>query len=189
MTEQRSRLISAAAVVFVMGSAPTVAAVAKAARVSRNTFYEYFDDLEHVRAAGELRAQRRLQAALGVAERRARTPVERWREIIRAWLDWVLEFPAESQLILTVKTGGMSAAGHELEIAFSRALAIARASGLGGASQDATATRVMAAAAAAEVLARSLIAERMSTTDEVPTARERQILERSLVDIAVRLLR
>jgi AcrR family transcriptional regulator len=187
MSDQRARLVAATALVFAREQAPTVAAVAKLARASRNTFYEYFDDLEHARAAGELRARRRLEDALRAAEQRARTPVERWREIVQAWLGWVLESPAESQLLVVGDARGLSAAGRELEAAFTRSLALVRASGLNGGSQDAT--RVTAVAAAAEVLARALVVEQLSKPDADATAAERQRLERALVDVAVRLLR
>ncbi|HTQ02926.1 MAG TPA: hypothetical protein VMI54_03675 [Polyangiaceae bacterium] len=187
MSEQRARLTSATAIAFARNAAPTVATVASVARVSRNTFYEYFDDLEHARGAGEARARRRLEVALREAEQRARTPVERWRELVQAWVAWVLEFPEESRLVLAGRDSGLSVAGGELAGAFTRSLALARAAGLNAATQDAI--RVTAVAAAAEVTARALSVEQMTTEAGAMSAPARERLERALVDIAVRLLR
>ncbi len=187
MSDQRARILKATALVFARTEAPTVAAVAAAARVSRNTFYEYFDDLEHARAGASLRARKRLEVALGDAQRRTRTPVERWRELAQAWFGWVLEFPAESRLVVGAEVRGLSEAGRELQAAFTRSLALMHASGLNTPTPDAV--RVTAAAAAGEVLARGLIVETLTTSDARPAAPERSRLERALVDIAVRLLR
>jgi AcrR family transcriptional regulator len=186
MSQQRTRVLAATALAFAQGGVPSVAAVAKLARVSRNTFYEYFDDVEHARAAAALRARQRLEAALGEAQRRARTPVERWRELTQAWFGWALVFPAEARLVLTGEAQGLSEAGRELEGAFTRSLGFMRASGLNTPTPDAV--RVTAVAAAGEVLARSLIVEAASA-DDASSAGPRQRLERALVDIAVRLLR
>jgi len=146
MSQQRTRVLAATAVVFAQGPARTVAAVAKVARVSRNTFYEYFDDLEHARAGAALRARQRLEVALGEAQRRARTPVERWRELAQAWFEWVLEFPAEARLLVVGEARGLSVAGRELEAALTRSLVLMRVSGLSTPAPDAV--RVTAVAAA-----------------------------------------
>lgn len=166
---------------------PSVAAVVKRARVSRNTFYEYFDDLEHVRAASEQRGRARLVVALQAVEQRARTPVERWRELSRAWLAWLLDFPAEARLATASTPTGLSSAGRELEAALMRSFALIHGSGLDADSDDAL--RVRAAAAAAEVLGRSLIAEQLTESAVGPNAAQRERFERALVDVAVRLLR
>jgi AcrR family transcriptional regulator len=187
MSHQRARVLAGTALVFAGSEAATVAAVAKVARVSRNTFYEYFDDLEHARTAAALRARQRLDAALADAQRRARTPVERWRELAQAWFGWVLESPAESRLIVGGEVRGLSEAGHELQAAFTRSLGLMRASGLNTPTPDPV--RVIAVAAAGEVLARGLIVETLNTADASSSTPQRPMLERALVDIAVRLLR
>lgn len=186
MSEQRSRVVAATAVVFAGERPPTVAAVAKVARVSRNTFYEYFDDIEHARAAAALRAHQRLEATFKGAQL-SRTPVERWRELTRAWFGWVLASPAEARLLTASDVGGLSPAGCELEAAFTRSLSLVRASGLNAPSADAV--RVTAVAAAGEVLARALAAEELAAADVNGHAPELQRRESALVDIAVRLLR
>jgi AcrR family transcriptional regulator len=187
MSQQRGRVLAATAIVFAQTAGPTVAAIAKVARVSRNTFYEYFDDLEHARSGAAQRARHRLDVALGEAQMRARTPVERWRELARAWFGWAVEFPAEARLVLGSDVRGLSEAGRALEGALTRSLGLMRASGLTAPSPDAV--RVTAVSAAGEVLARSLIADAMADADAGQSAPQRQGLERAFVDVAVRLLR
>ena len=84
---QQERVIAALAMLVRAGRELSVASVVEQAGIGRNTFYEYFDDVEHAltainsRARGELTA--RAQAALLVA----RTPLERLRALARAWVD------------------------------------------------------------------------------------------------------
>jgi AcrR family transcriptional regulator len=170
-------------------SEPTIASVVKLAGVSRNTFYEYFDDLPHARTAAEQRAEQRLRARLRTAEEQTRTPVERWRALSHAWMSWVAAAPAEALLCLDRVRPGLSGAGRALEAACSRSLETLRASGIR--AGDPEGARVTALAATGEVLARRFVAEwlRAATPRPARPERERERVERMLADVAVRLLR
>jgi AcrR family transcriptional regulator len=185
LVEQRERLISAAALTFTREEPPTIGALVSLARVSRNTFYEYFDDLEHVRAAAVQRARQRLDQALRGAERSARTPVERWRVLSRAWFEWAALEPAEARLVLETKGSVLSPAGAVLEAALKRSLE--ELSVFGVRPNDASAARVVAAAAAGEAFGRELVSECLADAGAVGSARTR--LEQGFVDVTVRLLR
>jgi len=180
------RLVVATALALARDDAPTVATVVKLAGVSRNTFYEYFDDLEHARAAAERRAEQELERTLRSAEAQTRTPVERWRSLAHAWIEWLSHGPAGARLVLRDASSGLSAAGRLLEAALVRSLATLRASGVAG---EHDVLRVTAVAAAGEAYARRLSASLLTENGPVPAARELERIERSLVDVAVRLLR
>jgi len=192
LAEQRSRLLSATAIALASGDevgAATIASVVRLAGVSRNTFYEYFDDLPHARVAAEHRAEHRLQLRLRTAEEQTRTPVERWRALSHAWMSWVAAAPAEALLCLDRVRTGLSGAGRALEAACTRSVEMLRASGIR--SQDPDGARVTAFAATGEVLARRFIAEslREGVLNATRSERDRERIERVLADVAVRLLR
>jgi AcrR family transcriptional regulator len=189
LVEQRARLLSATANALARNADATIADVVKVAGVSRNTFYEYFDDLAHARVAAEQRAEHRLATVLRGAEEQTRTPVERWRALSHAFMGWVVSAPADALLCLEGVRSGLSNAGRALEAAFSRSLSTVRASGVR--TQDQDGLRAVALAATGEVFARRIIVERWGNPP--PEAgrleRERERLERVLTDAAVRLLR
>lgn len=183
--EQRERLISATALALAKSDAPTIGAIVGIARVSRNTFYEYFDDLEHARAAAIQRGKLRLEQALRRAEQSARTPVERWRAIARGWFEWATAEPPEARLILLASTA-LSEAGAALESALKRSGSELRALGMNAAVPEAS--RFTAVAAAGEAFARELVAGRIA--GEVTGGDNQRLrLERSLVEVTVRVLR
>jgi len=191
LLEQRSRLLSATALAIARGDEAaelTIASVVKLAGVSRNTFYEYFDDLPHARAAAEQRAEQRLVVRLRAAEEQTRTPVERWRALSLAWFRWMGAAPADALLCLERVRPGLSRAGRALEAAFARSLETLRASGIR--AQDPEGARVMALAATGEVMARRLVVEwANAAANPGRLERERERMERTLADVAVRLLR
>jgi AcrR family transcriptional regulator len=156
------------------------------ARVSRNTFYEYFDDLAHVRAAAMQRAKSRLERALRGAEQSARTPVERWRALSRAWFEWAALEPAEARLVLGVTTSALSSAGALLQEALKRSLEELRAFGVR--PSDASSMRILAAVAAAEAFGRELVSNCLGD-DAGAAANARAQLEPAFVDVTVRMLR
>jgi AcrR family transcriptional regulator len=190
LLEQRARLLSATALAIARApdaSEPTIGSVVTLAGVSRNTFYEYFDDLAHARAAAEQRAEHRLVMRLRAAEGQTRTPVERWRALSHAWMAWVTAAPADALLCLDRVRSGLSAAGRTFEAACARSLETLRSSGIR--AQDPGA-RVTAVAAAGEVMARRFVAEWSSAAPNPPGLdAERERMERTLTDVAARLLR
>jgi AcrR family transcriptional regulator len=187
ISEQRWRLLSATALAFAREAAPTIASVVTIAGVSRNTFYEYFDDLGHARAEAAERARRELVRRLRGAEERTRTPVERLRALIRAWLEWATAAPADAALGLQAARDGLAPAARELEAALTRASAMLRASGVQTPEHDAL--RMTVLAAGAEALARRLHAAGARAADGKAPRRDIEGTERTLVEAAVRLLR
>jgi len=185
--EQRSRLLVATAHAVAREAEPTIGSVVKIAGVSRNTFYEYFDDLEHARAAAAQRAEHQLLELLRGAEAATRTPVERWRALSRAWLQWVNAMPVEAALCLERGRQALSTAGRALEAAFARSRATLIASGVRAELEDGL--RLTAVAAAGEALACGTIAAQASEAGGIRLERERERQERALADLAARLLR
>jgi AcrR family transcriptional regulator len=183
--EQRDRLLAAAALVLASTPSPTITAVVNLARVSRNTFYEYFDDLEHARLAAVSRAKQAVAQALSRAEASARTPVERRRALARAWFDWIETGPADASLILRATTRALGEAGAAFEAALSRSIADARSLGLSVVRQHQSA--VVAVAATAEAFGRELAGGRLAS--EANQGVEREVLERTLVEVSLRVLR
>lgn len=185
LLEQRERLISATALALARADAPTLTDIVKLARVSRNTFYEYFDDLGHARAAATQRGKQRAEQALRRAEQSARTPVERWRALARAWFAWVALDPAEARLVL-VASLPLSEAGALLEAAMKRSGAELRALGMNAGALEPS--RFTAVAAVGECFARELVARSIGGEARGDHA-QREHLERSLVEVTVRVLR
>jgi AcrR family transcriptional regulator len=189
LLEQKARLLSATAFAVARSADATIADVVKVAGVSRNTFYEYFDDLAHARLASVQRAEHRLLTLLRVAEEQTRTPVERWRALSHSFMSWVVAAPADALLCLEGVRSELSTAGRALEAAFSRSLTLVRASGIR--TQDQEGLRAVAVAATGEAFARRIIAEQWSNPPPAPRRwdAERDRVERALVDAAGRLLR
>jgi AcrR family transcriptional regulator len=187
LAEQRERLLAAVARAYAREPAPGVTAVVALAGVGRNTFYEYFDDVPHARREAESAVLRRVDAKLRAAEPLARTPVERFRGLARAWLDAVAAEPAEVLLVLTPAGMNLSRGAELLRAAFERARATLLAAGMGGAIDP---IRSLAVAATGEALARSLIAQSLASGEVAAAASvDREVLLRGFVDVAVRLLR
>jgi hypothetical protein len=189
LAEQRERLIAATARAFSLNDAPSVGEVVAVAGTGRNTFYEFFDDVPHARKAAEKGALTLVETALRAAEASTRTPVERFRALARAWFDVALASPAELELVLrSPGAAGLSPAGTLLAAALARGVDTLRASGV--ASPDREPLRTQAAAAAAEVFARSLTRQlRADGEASSGIGPDRARLERVLVDVALRLVR
>jgi AcrR family transcriptional regulator len=176
---QQERVIAAIAALAASGRELSVASVVEHAGIGRNTFYEYFDDVEHALNAVHGRVRRDLAARLDPALRAARTPLERIRALSRAWAESVTMNPALALLALRVESAAHDTVGlsglaryvatileNELE---ARSALPGLADGL----------RVAAVAAVFDVVSRAQLAERGSAAD----------LQRVLSDLAIRLLR
>src|SRR6478609_4100588 len=90
-TAQRERVIAAIAALSAEHRELSVANVVELAGIGRNTFYEFFDDLEHALGATQTRALRDFTARAASALQAARTPLERVRALARAWTESLLE--------------------------------------------------------------------------------------------------
>jgi AcrR family transcriptional regulator len=197
LAEQRERLLAATALALAREASPSVASIVRRAGVGRNSFYEYFDDVRHAIEAAEGAVLRRLEQVIAEAEQTARTPVERWRALARAWLSFADEEPSAMLLVLAVnsrRTRAMSSGASVLEAAFTRSLETLTNAGVS--APPAGPERVRGVAAVGAAFARTLARGRIpSDSDDSPQDRwsgeswDRERLERAFVDIAVRLLR
>lgn len=109
--EQKARLVEWIAQVYLeRGSTATVHDVVQAAGVGRNTFYEYFDGLDHaLDYAAQTHAKQTHEQLLKLLEA-ARTPIAKLRELSRAWFDEFERDPAQGALLLRLPSGSGSAA-------------------------------------------------------------------------------
>src|SRR4051794_31166274 len=78
---QRERVVAAIAALSATDRELSVANVVELAGIGRNTFYEYFDDLEQALLAIEGRALRDFAPRVESALLNARTPLERMRAL------------------------------------------------------------------------------------------------------------
>jgi AcrR family transcriptional regulator len=171
-------LLHAAAEVLARGTL-TVARIIEQAGVGRSTFYEFFDSPAHLLEQLEQRLLRALEAALEQALTQARTPLERIRAIIRAWLFELEAHPIEAAIALRGRPGSqlLSPAGRLLHQVLERASRAARLDGVGGfGATDELST--LAAAAAIELLSRRHVG-----------GEPLRDAQRTLTDIMTRLLR
>jgi AcrR family transcriptional regulator len=97
---QRERVITALAALGVTQKELSIANVVELAGIGRNTFYEYFDDIDHALAAINERALRELAKELDSSVSAARTPLERIRALARAWSENLFSDPPLVRLAL-----------------------------------------------------------------------------------------
>ncbi|HYQ44338.1 MAG TPA: TetR/AcrR family transcriptional regulator [Polyangiaceae bacterium] len=105
---QRERVIAAITAISAAGGELSVASVVEAAGIGRNTFYEYFDDLEHALLAIKRSALHDFSASVAIALQVARTPLERVRALSRAWAENLLENPARAKLALRAQAESLA---------------------------------------------------------------------------------
>jgi len=97
---QRERVIAAIAAIGATDRELSVASVVQLAGIGRNTFYEYFDDLEHALATIKGRALREFAPRVAAAMEAAGTPLERIRSLARVWAHNLLDNRAQVKLAL-----------------------------------------------------------------------------------------
>jgi AcrR family transcriptional regulator len=176
--QHRARLIIATAEVLAEGPA-TVARIAERAGVGRSTFYEFFDSPEHVQSHLVERVQGALRTGLATALQSARTPLERFRALARAWLSELEARPLEAKVALTPRASSdlLSPAGVILLGALRDGAELARQHGMSWTSSSDDASLLAAAAAVATVTRQHLTGPALV---EAP---------RALSEILTRLLR
>jgi AcrR family transcriptional regulator len=197
LAEQRERLLAATALCVARDALPSVASIVRHAGVGRNTFYEYFDDVQHAVDAAKVAVLRRIEQVMRDAESAARTPVERWRSLARAWLSFAEDESGAMLLVLTIdarSSAGVSSGATVLEAALGRSLETLRSAGV--TSPPAGPERLLAVAAVGEAFARAVARANIAGSDAqspppstTSEALARAELERSLVEVTVRLLR
>src|SRR4051812_40653535 len=84
---QRQRGIAAVAALSATDQELSVAGVVELAGIGGNTFYEYFDDLQHALGAVRNRALHDFATRVTEALQSARTPLERVRALVRVWTE------------------------------------------------------------------------------------------------------
>ena len=174
--EQKARLVGWIAEVYLArGAALTVHDVVQAAGVGRNTFYEYFDGLEHALDYAAQTHAKVLHERLMSAVETVRTPIAKLRELSRTWFDEVASDPAHAALLLRVRANARSAA-VELFVALLDAV-LSRGRSYGSQNQDKL--LIDYAAFAAEGGARCLLAQGAARSD----------LQESLATLLTRVFR
>lgn len=99
--EQRERLTHWIAEVYRQkGEALTVQDLIENAGVGRNTFYEYFDGLEHALEHASHTWVKQLYEIMVSEVELARSPIARLRALSKAWFEQVEEQPAAISLLL-----------------------------------------------------------------------------------------
>lgn len=175
---QRERVTGAVASIAAVGGELSVASVVERAGIGRNTFYEYFDDIEHALATLRARALHELAAGIELVFQNARTPLERVRALARAWTDNALGNPELTMLALRARFPERDApvsplAGYVVNVLEREIESRSALPGLGDR------LRLLAVAAAFDVVTFNYLAR--------PT--ENAHLELVLADLAWRLLR
>lgn len=177
---QRERVVTAITALAASQRELNVANVVELAGIGRNTFYEYFDDIDHALVSIRARAQRDFAGRVDIALQGARTPLERIRALSRAWAELVFGAPALAQVALRAQaeaiepTQTSTLAQHLMERL--RAEESAR-SELPGLDEP---VRLLVVAALFDTVTRSHFAVSPSTSDE---------LQRTLSELSLRLLR
>ena len=178
--EQRDRVLAAIVAIAATGRELNVGGVIEHAGIGRNTFYEYFDDVEHASRAIDARARGELVARVEAALRAARTPLERVRALSRAWSESLFSNAALGRFALRSQApkldlaqlsglGRYVATVLEAEIEFQSALP--------GLSDRA---RTTAVASLFDSVSRVHLADGLAAADE---------LQRLLTELSMRLLR
>ena len=150
------------------------------AGIGRNTFYEYFDDLEHALFVITHRTLQNSAQRLTAELQLARTPMERMRGLARIWAEMLLANPAQMKLALRAQAGASEAT--QLSILGQHVAALLNAeldarSALPGLADP---LRVAVVGALFDTVSRAHLTVRSMTSDE---------LQRVLTDWSVRLLR
>jgi len=177
---QRERVIAAIAALSAAGSELSVARVVELAGIGRNTFYEYFDDLEHALTAIQTRALRDVDLRMQAALQSARTPLERVRALARVWSEALLENAPQMKLALRAQAQASEAT--QLSVLGQHLAAVLNAeiearSALPGLADP---VRVSVVAALFDTVSRAHLNVRAMSDDE---------LQRALTEWSLRLLR
>jgi AcrR family transcriptional regulator len=177
---QQERVIAAIAAVSASGRELSVASVVEHAGIGRNTFYEYFDDVDHALSAIKSRARRDLVARVELALQTARTPLERIRALARGWVENLSADPALARLALRAQAAGLdsmelSTLGRYLATVLEGE--VEARSALPGLTDR---LRVSVVAALFDAVSRAHLSERSLSPEE---------LQRILADFSLRLLR
>jgi AcrR family transcriptional regulator len=177
---QRERVIGALAALSAADRELSIANVVELAGIGRNTFYEYFDDVDHALMVIKARALRELGARLESRLQAARTPLERVRGIARAWAEALFVNPPLLRLALRAQPeiadpAQLSALGRHVVAAL--AAQVEARSALPGLAE---AVRLTAVGAAFDSVSRVQLGSPSMSVDE---------LHGVLADLALRLLR
>jgi len=160
--EQRDRLLQAAAEMY-DGRLVTVSRIIAHAGVSRNTFYEHFDDAEHALGCVTQRALELLSSAATAAANASRTPFEQLRSLAREWISVIMSHPHIVELGLRTDDPlqSLSPVGRQFISSLRDVIAQAKSDSLVVESPSAAA--LVAAAGSAEVLAKACIVGELGT--------------------------
>ncbi|MEP7048731.1 MAG: hypothetical protein ABJB12_00195 [Pseudomonadota bacterium] len=177
---QRERVIAALSALAAENRELSIANIVEAAGIGRNTFYEYFDDVDHALAAVKARAVRELSARAEAAMRAARTPLERIRALARAWAENL--FADSTTVSLALRPEAESADGTQLSVLgqFVASLLLAEGDARNALPGLADALKLNAVAAVFDAISRTQLRSQRLASEE---------LQSVLTDLALRLLR
>lgn len=123
--EQKARLVGWIAQVYhERGPGLTVHDVVQAAGVGRNTFYEYFDGLDHALDYAAQTHAKLIHERVVSAIESARTRIAKLRELSRAWFDELEKDPARAALLLRLPPPVPSSAGSPASSVFASLLGV-----------------------------------------------------------------
>ncbi|HKO53885.1 MAG TPA: TetR/AcrR family transcriptional regulator [Polyangiaceae bacterium] len=177
---QRERVLAAIGALGATDRELSVASVVELAGIGRNTFYEYFDDLEHALLTIKGRALRDLTARVEAAMQVARTPLERIRALARVWAENLLENPVQAKLALRSQAELIEATQLSVLGQYLAAVLNAERDARSALPGLADPLRVAVVAALFDAVSRAHLNVRAMTHEELP---------RVLADWSLRLLR
>ena len=177
---QRERVIAALSALTAANRELSIANVVEAAGIGRNTFYEYFDDVEHALAAIRTRALRELSARIEVTMQAARTPLERIRALSRAWAENARANPSTVSLALRPQAESVDATQLSALAQHVAAVLTAERAARNALPGLADALRVNVVAAVFDAVSRAHFGPQPMSVEELQVA---------LSDLALRLLR
>lgn len=133
------------------------------AGVGRSTFYEFFDSPEHLFEHLEQRALRSLEGALERGFAEARTPLERVRSAVRAWVTEIELHPHEARMLLARRghSDALSVAGKVFFRLLARIAEAAQLDGVAWFKASDEVALVAATGALEAVSSRHLLGERL----------------------------
>ena len=177
---QRERVIAALLAVSAAQRELNVANVVELAGIGRNTFYEYFDDIEHALSSIKARALRDFDTRVNAVLLVARTPLERIRALSRAWTEHLFDNVALARFALSAQPEAreptqLSALAQQLARTLEAQLDARSA--LPGLADP---LRVLAVAALFDVVSRAHTTSKPLASDE---------LQRTLAELSLRVLR
>lgn len=177
---QRERVIAALSALSASHRELSIANIVQAAGIGRNTFYEYFDDVEHALASVNARALSEMSRRVDNALQAARTPLERVRALSRAWAESLCAEPATMSIALRAQAESVEPTQLSVLAQYVARVLTGEQAARDALPGVANPLRAAVVAAAFDAVSRSHLRSQPMTVDE---------LQGALSELALRLLR